>query len=204
MKFLPHPPPLGVELMAILPPNPKGGTIKYTRALTFGTLILGLMVFWAGFMVRWASGGAGDALVSGGEPALGLWPRLQPADRRAPPLDQYRPAGRRVGAVWLADRAGPVGGVRGKSRQPSGGAFPSLSSSSGDPRVSEGRPGGPAMPKAICSCKMSAVGVALSRAAGPPRSTPRRAACRRMTKREDQVRRAASPPVTPFRDLIRG
>ena len=37
-----------------------------TRALTFGTLILGLMVFWVGWMMRWAGGQLPDA------PAMGV------------------------------------------------------------------------------------------------------------------------------------
>lgn len=52
----------------VLPdPVPEEGPVDLyahydrTRALTFGALITGLLVFWTGFMVRWATGGAPDA-----------------------------------------------------------------------------------------------------------------------------------------------
>lgn len=52
----------------VLPdPVPEEGPVDLyahydrTRALTFGALIVGLLVFWAAYMVRWASGAAPDA-----------------------------------------------------------------------------------------------------------------------------------------------
>lgn len=52
----------------VLPdPVPEEGPVDLyahydrTRALTFGALIIGLVGFWVGFMVRWASGGEPDA-----------------------------------------------------------------------------------------------------------------------------------------------